>query len=86
MDVYDTAEHCQDCPLMGENFRNKRQLQFFLQRVPLDIDAIDILGLLPRARWGDQFVDLVRDPYSTMTPAVPTPNILSTNVTQIFSK
>lgn len=83
--VYNTVQQCSHCLQVGKKVGQQRQLQLLPQRGSVEPIAIDILHPLPKTYSGSQFVAIISNRYSKLTCAVPTSNISSTQVADIFS-
>lgn len=61
MDVFDTAQYCDDWPGLGTKFKHQRHLQLFPLGGTIEYIAIDIIGSLLRTKYGNQFVVTITD-------------------------
>lgn len=69
---------------MGTKFRDQSKPELFLPSGALEFVAIDILGLISRARSDKQYVVIITSRYSSLTRVMPTAKIMSTQVARTF--
>lgn len=64
--------------------QKKRKLKLFFPDGPLEYVAMDTLGLLSKAKQGNQFVVVMIDQYTKLKKAIPTSKTKSMTVAPIF--
>lgn len=66
-DIYNTVRSCTACPRMGTKSRHEPKRKLFPPSGPSEFVGIDLLGPLPRTRFGNQFVFIITERYSNLT-------------------
>lgn len=79
-DVYHTVRHYQNCPRIGTKFKCQCLLKPFTPSGSFELNTIGIIGPLPRAKSGAEYVVIITDQYSKLTRVVLTLNTLSTHL------
>lgn len=81
---YNKVRNCSLCPHMDTEFEHQRQIKRSSSDGTLEFVATDLLGSIPRAKKGNQFMVIVTNRYRKLTRAVPIAKITSTKVASVF--
>lgn len=65
------VENCNECHKTGTRQKYRRILKLFTPAGPLELYAIDTLGLLPNIEHGNHFIAVIIDSYIELTGAWP---------------
>jgi hypothetical protein len=85
MDVYQIVTQCSHCAREAALLRKRKQhVTLFPAQEPLEYLAIDILGPLPKAPRGNQFILVVCDRFTKLVRTIPLRKITYLAVAQAF--